>query len=954
MGNALSKADITWQLEQMHAQGIGGVEQISMEPVYQRGNHPFLSDDYFELLRHAVQEAKKRHMEVSLNFGGPGWVWGGDWVPLPERSQNLMASAVELIGPQTFDGELPTQARLNPRDLPRSRPNIKPDDRLVAVVAGRLVDGVLTEVSLTNLTTLAQGRHVTWNVPPGQWRLMGFWLTYGGEHPAVDHLSKTAMEHYCNFIGGKFRAAIGDEFGRTVESMFGDSFEVPIYRNSIYWNQQLLGEFRKKKGYDLVPYLPALWWEMGELSDRIRFDVNEFLHQVGLESFFDTFLGWCERNHLRGRIQPYGFVTDVIEGAGRSHIPEMEITAGEKDAVPWFDTRIGPRVYTASGAHLYGRNIVSTEAYTYLHWEQARDTLEELKIASDIFLRGGANKFYNHGFTGTPEREFVPSRRFSAEMLISPVNVWWPYYRQLSDYVARCSALLRFGRPVADIAVYSPLANQWSQNVLNAPRWTRDFDWGALGQLILANGYDFDLINDDILQHRAQFAGQEIRVRDLNYRVLILPNIHALPLPTLKRVAEYVAQGGVVIALEQLPAAATGLAARGESDAEVRTMVAKLFAPKPGSSAKNAFSYGQGSTYFFTKVIDRSNVLDLHASIFDPFVNTLRRHVTPDVSIDFVREEIRENQGLLFNHRSLPDAEIYFLCNIQDRPIDRRLSFRVTGKTPQTWNPYSGQIHSRYEFEERAGHTVVPVQLAPYESTCLVFASGDRVPHVLSSDFAQILSADAHGLEALTARNGVHQVLTTDGASRSRTVTGVPAPFEIGGEWRLALEGPGFTRIEQTLSRLRSWTDDPATRHFSGTGRYTITFDLPSDYVSSDLELEISVGDVGNVADLELNGQHVGVIWMREQTLPVSKAVKRGRNTLKIDVTNTLINRVAGWKTVPPLPEDLQRIYGRGLDDDSPGSRRLFGFEPLPRSGLLGPVRLTPLKRVRLNWTASK
>jgi hypothetical protein len=130
----------------------------------------------------------------------------------------------------------------------------------------------------------------------------------------------------------------------------------------------------------------------------------------------------------------------------------MEITAGEKDAVPWFDTRIGPRAYTASGAHLYGRNVVSVEAYTYLHWEQARDTLEELKIASDIFLRAGANKFYNHGFTGTPEREFVPSRRFRAEMLVSPVNVWWPYYHLLSDYVARCSALLRCGRPVADIA----------------------------------------------------------------------------------------------------------------------------------------------------------------------------------------------------------------------------------------------------------------------------------------------------------------------------------------------------------------------------------------------------------------------------------------------------------------------------------------------------------------------
>lgn len=130
MGNALSKEDITRQLDQMRTQGIGGVEQITMEPVYERGNHPCLSEPYFDLVRHTIQEAKQRHMEVSLNFGGPGWVWGGDWVPVEDRCQILMASSVDLEGPQTFDENLPTEARLNPRDE-RSRPRIEPGDRLV-------------------------------------------------------------------------------------------------------------------------------------------------------------------------------------------------------------------------------------------------------------------------------------------------------------------------------------------------------------------------------------------------------------------------------------------------------------------------------------------------------------------------------------------------------------------------------------------------------------------------------------------------------------------------------------------------------------------------------------------------------------------------------------------------------------------------------------------------------
>ena len=111
MGNALSKEDITWQLEQMREQGIGGVEQITMQAVYKHGNHPYLSPEYFDLLAHAVREAKQRHMEVSLNFGGPGWIWGGDWVPKEDRCKNLLASSVDLEGGRVFQGDLPTDAR---------------------------------------------------------------------------------------------------------------------------------------------------------------------------------------------------------------------------------------------------------------------------------------------------------------------------------------------------------------------------------------------------------------------------------------------------------------------------------------------------------------------------------------------------------------------------------------------------------------------------------------------------------------------------------------------------------------------------------------------------------------------------------------------------------------------------------------------------------------------------
>ena len=78
----------------------------------------------------------------------------------------------------------------------------------------------------------------------------------------------------------------------------------------------------------------------------------------------------------------------------------------------------------------------------------------------------------NHGFIASPERDIAPTRGFYAAIHISPDNVWWRYYHFLSNYLARCCYLLRQGEFCADVAVYSPLANQWTQDVFNARRWT--------------------------------------------------------------------------------------------------------------------------------------------------------------------------------------------------------------------------------------------------------------------------------------------------------------------------------------------------------------------------------------------------------------------------------------------------------------------------------------------------
>lgn len=967
-GNPVSKEEITHELEEMRSHGIRGVEQITMEPVYEKGNIPYLSDEYLEMLKHTVKEAKRLGMEVSLNFGGPGWVIGGEWVKEEDKSKDMVPTFLDLAGNQTYSGNLPDGLTKTKRSWEHFEPKLDGQETLLAVMAGKIEkDGKINEKSLVNLTSLVSGNKITWKVPQGEWRLMAFWLKKNGISNAVDHFSKSAMESYCNFLGDQFYQAIGDEFGKTVESLFADSFELANLASGINWSTGLLNEYKKQKGYDLTPYLPAIWWEVGDISPKIRFDVNDFLHQTGLNVFFKTFLGWCEAHHIQGRIQAYGFNTDNIEASGMTHIPEMEITAGEKDAADWFDTRIGPKQYVASGAHIYGRKVVSAEVYTFIHWERYRETLEELKIASDGYLLAGATKFYNHGFNFSPEKQVSPTRSLPFAAYIQPQNVWWKYYPNLAEYIARCSYLLRQGDFVPDIAVYSPLANQWAKNALNMRKWTREFDWGELGNLLISNGYNYDLINDDALQNLSEIEDGKIKIRNMDYKILILPNVESIPLKTLQFIEKYVDHGGIVIALERLPEKSTGFQDNQKSDEQVQSISNRIFRTpkKTEDKTMNPYGlnepkiadgvlmnpYGKGRTYQIKNVIDRTIWWDKRSSVLDPFLETIRTHLAPDFGIDFAHEGLRKNNGLTFIHRKVGEKDIYFVSNIQDKTSTIPVTFRVKNKLIRKWNPYSGEITPVYNFSEAVDGIKVPLNLAPYESLFLEFAPGKPESYVSKTGFYQITDATKNELTASADHNGTYISTIISGDQEKKitsVVSGIPAPYQISGKWLVELKSEGFPTFTKQTDELVSWIDDPATRNFSGTGRYEINFQMPAEYIKKDIKLMLDLGKVGNVAEVILNDQNIGTVWMRGQKQDVTKAVKEGENKLVVLVTNTLINRISAMKVAPAVPAELVTRFGSGaVIKETP---REFGFKPLPASGLIGPVEIIPEKVVMVKF----
>jgi len=425
-----------------------------------------------------------------------------------------------------------------------------------------------------------------------------------------------------------------------------------------------------------------------------------------------------------------------------------------------------------------------------------------------------------------------------------------------------------------------------------------------------------------------------------------------MPVESLEWIKQFADQGGVVIALERLPECSVGLAEYQQKDDRIKELAAEMFSQPSHPDDTAAKTYGKGCTYFIKQVLYRRDMLDRRSSALDPFINTLRHHLLPDMSIDFSHEGWRENDGLSFIHRKINEVDLYFVANIRMQPLSMPVTFRVQDKIPSRWNPYTGEVSPVHVYSQTAAGAAVPLNLAPYESLFLVFSPGANALHVLATDLAAVTDVQLGRIQGLADHNGLHHLLIDENgtAKNYRTeIWNLPSSLTLSGPWNMVLQADDFGRLDTTLTALASWTANQATRHFSGTGQYEMEFTLTDDYLKNDLRLLLDVGRLGNIAEISVNDQAAGVIWMQGQQLDISDLVQKGRNRLVLRVTNTQINQVAGMKEPPPVPEHLVEHLGRKGSWYSAQARGPIGFKPLPASGLLGPVRILPQKKLSLN-----
>ncbi|MET0657469.1 MAG: glycosyl hydrolase [Steroidobacteraceae bacterium] len=263
------------------------------------------------------------------------------------------------------------------------------------------------------------------------------------------------------------------------------------------------------------------------------------------------------------------------------------------------------------------------------------------------------------------------------------------------------------------------------------------------------------------------------------------------------------------------------------------------------------------------------------------------------VTPDFSYAKARKDNELLFIHRRLDDGDLYFITNRTMRSERIEARFRVTGKTPEVWRADDG-TSSLVSYRTEGDSTVVPLELDSDESLFVVF----RAPAAASS--ASIESPIQSTLMQL------------DGAWDVNLQAGRGAPASI--------------RLE-ALASLSEQTD-PGVKYFSGISTYTKSFTLPKN-THANASVWLDLGQVGDLAEVHVNGKLVGTVWHAPYRLNIGSALKdSGRNQIEVRVANLWVNRLIG--------------------DAQPGSQKVTytpsptykADAPLRPSGLIGPVKL--------------
>jgi hypothetical protein len=720
-----------------------------------------------------------------------------------------------------------------------------------------------TVVDITS-SRAAEGT-ITWNVPAGKWKIMQTGMTTTGAKngPATpeatgletDKMSKKHIAAHFDAFLGEIMRRIPAADRKTWKVAVQDSYET----GGQNWTDGMVEEFSAKFGYSPVPWLPVLKGNVvgsRDLSDRFLWDLRRMIADKVANDYVGGLKEVCHKNGLTTWLENYGhwgFPGEFLQYGGQS-----DEIGGEF----WSEGELGniENRAASSCAHIYGKQKVSAESFTCGGRAYSRYPAT-MKPRGDRFFTEGINNTLLHLFIQQPD-ERVPGINAPFSNEFNRHNTWFEYMDLFTQYLKRTNFMLQQGNYVADAAYFIGE---------DAPKMT------GICDPALPKGYSFDYINGEVINTRLSVKDGKLVLPDgMTYRVLVLPKLETMRPELLKKIKELALQGAVV--LGPAPKYSPSMQNYPKADQELQKLAAELWGKVDGVVVKSA-KVGKG---MILSGMEMQEAFDLLG-------------VVPDCKFG-------QEDPALFIHRKMAEGEAYFISNQSDKTIFVDPEFRVTGKSPEFWNPVNGTSRPLPAFQQNAQTTKVPLKLEPYESQFIVFRK-----KAAESGVAGVLANFPDG--KILAKLNSNWMVSFDHSKLNRGPAN-PVNFATLSDWTLS-------------------TND-SIKYYSGTAVYRTTVQL--NEVPSGRKILLNLGQLTAMAKVKVNGKEVGGVWTAPYQSDISAVVKAGENRVEIAVVNDWMNRLIGDQKMPVEQRPTWTI-----------TIPYKAESPLQPSGLFGPVTISSL-----------
>lgn len=934
-GSKLDSREIDYEIRDCAKMGLGGVEVINMNT-----QHPDWGTERWLVAKADMLGSAGIHgITIDSMFSGPFWFIGAQGLTeadeCVQQEAKLTHSRIIIDRPGLVEITVPMlkakPARHRPFDFPAVNHAF-----LVAVSAAKELDqedgtSYLDISSAVNLGRRGDGiipqervdlngerLTVYFRAPSaGTWVIFGLWQWITGDRQGnayvIDHFSADGAKQVTNNWNRVFteHPELQQMYRAHGGSMFGDSIELTA---SHQWTSTLLKEFQARRGYDLAPYVGALFFpvpdepgrhydpylqkpmfDFHDMGEKIRNDYHQVLTELLIENHILPLKAWSNQNGMTLRYQSsYGTPTDMAQVSDHIDIPETESL--------FFQHRIDGYRAQAGSVHVGGKKRYSTELIG--GFAPFDKTWEHMLWAVNRSFAGGVNMMVYHAYTYRTDRR-NPQETWPGYVLMG--EMWgdrqpsWNKMDDVSRFIGRTQYLLQQGQPMIDLAVYRLC--YWENN-----------ETGYISSAGLdRNGYSYDFIGPAHL-NTADFASGRLFPHGPAYRALILNHETALPLETARQILNLAKQGLPILLVGSIPQDVTyfagSMSRTRNRQVELQSVMAELLALPVVRVLDEELQLPQ--------VLGQMGILAGCSYAEQPFMTIARRGETGRLYYILAQDKLT-HQKRIITRGSGEATEV-------------ELSLEGSG-VPYEINPWTGTVRQIGAFRRENGRILLHTQL--HQNEVKLFAvsnSADNALFVLSPD-ADYCTRAGDQLRWRMFQNGKNDLLCSDGTTRTVEATGIPSTMDVN-RWHLTLDSwlPGktsletdHTYLEYALDELAPWDKLPEAENVSGVGTYTASFFWPGDPYGAILDL----GQISDTYHLFVNGRRVHGCNILNTQIDISKFLKSGENKLRVEVASNL-QRVMSASTVHPRPP-----MPMGADAQEPEA-----------FGLMGPVRLHPFRDV--------